>query len=200
VTLAGHDVYLGRFGSPESEERYQRAIAEWLANGRMAPTIASGPTVAEVLVPYVEYCDRYYCRPDGTPTGEADNIRLAIRPLRELYAHLPASDFGPSQLRAVRQRLIATVYRGKSLSRGEVNRRTRIVVRAFKWAACEGLVLPSVWHGLKCVEGLKRGRSEARETTPVHPVSIAHVDATLPFLSRPVAAMVRLQLLCGVTR
>src|SRR5262249_32741448 len=168
------------------EERYHQAVAEWLANGRMNPVSQPesdiGPTVAEILVPYLEHCGRYYRHADGSPTGEADNIRLAIRPLRELYAHLPAGECGPLQLRAVRERLIASTYRGKPLCRGEVTRRTRIVVRAFKWAASEGLIPTSVWHGLKCVEGLKRGRSEARETDPVQPVPLAHVEAVLPYL------------------
>ncbi len=112
-----------------------------------------------------------------------------------MYAHLPACDFGPLQLKAVREKFIASTYRGKALCRADVNRRTRMVVRAFKWAASEGLIPPSVWHGLKCVEGLKRGRSDARETDPVRPVPIEHVEVTLPYLAGPVAAMVRLQLL-----
>jgi integrase len=37
----------------------------------------------------------------------------------------------------------------------------------------------------------------AREAEPVGPVPIEHVEAVLPRLPRPVAAMVRLQLLCG---
>jgi hypothetical protein len=33
VTLSGRDIYLGPFGSPESEERYHQAIGQWLAVG-----------------------------------------------------------------------------------------------------------------------------------------------------------------------
>ena len=32
VTLDGHDVYLGAYGSAESKEAYDRTIAEWLAH------------------------------------------------------------------------------------------------------------------------------------------------------------------------
>jgi integrase len=193
TTLGGKDVYLGIYGTQEATQKYEQAISEWLARGRMAPATKTesdaGLTVAEILLPYLKHCDLYYRRADGTPTGEAANMKLALRPLRELYAHLPARDFGPLQLKAVRQRFIASTYRGKPLCRTDVNRRIQMVVRAFKWA--------SVWHGLKCVEGLKRGRSEARETDPVRPVPIEYVDATLPCLAKPVAAMVRLQLLSG---
>jgi hypothetical protein len=34
VTFSGKDHYLGRFGSPESREAYDRLVAEWLANRR----------------------------------------------------------------------------------------------------------------------------------------------------------------------
>jgi integrase len=51
--------------------------------------------------------------------------------------------------------------------------------------------------GLRTVPSLKRNRSAARETEPVKPVSDALVEATLPHLPRPVAALVWLQRLTG---
>ncbi len=45
------------------------------------------------------------------------------------------------------------------------------------------------------VEGLKAGRSEARDTEPVKPVLEAHVQAVKPFVSRQVRAVIELQLL-----
>ena len=32
VRLDGRDVYLGKHGSPESHEKYERAIAEWMGS------------------------------------------------------------------------------------------------------------------------------------------------------------------------
>lgn len=34
VRISGRDHYLGPHNSPESREKYDRLIAEWLANGR----------------------------------------------------------------------------------------------------------------------------------------------------------------------
>jgi len=48
------------------------------------------------------------------------------------------------------------------------------------------------------VAGLQEGRTAARETQPVGPVALDIVEKTLPFLSRPVAGLVRLQLLTGM--
>ena len=51
VRIAGHDHYLGKHGSPESYERYDRLIAEWLVgrhqvpadDGSASPTSAAAP-------------------------------------------------------------------------------------------------------------------------------------------------------------
>ena len=32
VRINGHDIYLGKYRSPESEERYRQVIADWLKN------------------------------------------------------------------------------------------------------------------------------------------------------------------------
>ncbi len=156
------------------------------------PKPDTGPTVVQILLPYLDHCDRYYRREDGSPTGEADNIRLAFRPLREMYAHTTAKDFGSLQLKAVRQKIIDS-----GLTRSGVNRRIAYIVQAFRWAAEEKMVPASVWHDLKCVKRLERGRSIARETPEVPPVPMDRVEATIPHLSRQVAVMVRLQLLTG---
>ena len=50
VTLSGRDIYLGQHGSPESKERYQREVAEWLANGRTLRTSPAAITIAQLMV------------------------------------------------------------------------------------------------------------------------------------------------------
>jgi integrase len=53
-------------------------------------------------------------------------------------------------------------------------------------------------EGLRAVRGLQRGRSPARETAKVRPVSAALVEDTLPHLAPAIADMVRLQLATGM--
>jgi hypothetical protein len=62
----------------------------------------------------------------------------------------------------------------------------------------EELVPPSVYHGLQAVSGLKKGRTEARETCPIRPVAEEHVEAVLPMRTPPVRAMVQVQRLSGM--
>jgi integrase len=213
VTLNGHDLYLGpwpatlRKPPPEVKTLYDSTIAEWLASGRRAiPGKAEEPeavTVSQVLDAYWKHSQQHYRDPDGNPTHEVDEMRLALRPVRHLYADMSAAEFSPLKLKAVRQLMIDGYQHPKygpqgKLSRGVVNHRVQRIVRAFKWAVSEELVPADVLHALKSVSGLERGRTEARETEPVQPVALAHVEAAIPFLLPPVQAMVRLQLLTGM--
>ena len=47
------------------------------------------------------------------------------------------------------------------------------------------------------MEGLRRGRSDAKETEPVKPVLESYVEAVLPYVPPQVAAMVQLQMCSG---
>lgn len=149
-------------------------------------------SVNEVILAFWRHVERPYRRPDGTATGEVAEYRRTLQVLKELYGHTPAKDFGPMALKAVRQKLVEA-----SLCRGVINQRIARVKRMFRWAVENELVPEGVYHGLQAVRGLTRGRSAARETDPVGPVSEALVSDTLPFLNRHVRGMVQVQLLTG---
>jgi integrase len=188
------DVLLGRHGSAESRAEYARVLAEWEAAGRRPPRTARSThdlSVNELILAFWRHAEQHYRDPDGAPTTELGEYRRSFRPLRELYGHTPAANFGPLALKAIRESLTG------SCCRGVVNQRVGRLKRLFKWAVEQELVPPSVYHDLQAVRGLTKGRSAARETEPVGPVSPAVVAATLPFLNRHVAAMVRVQLLTG---
>ena len=220
VTINGRDRYLGAHGSPESRNAYDRAIAEWLAAGRVsppattpaapapaapalirgpepaavaAPEVTAGYTVDELLIAFLEHARTYYRRPDGTPTSEYDNFRDAARPLQRLYGSTPAASFGPLALKAVRQEMIKLGW-----ARTYVNKHVGRIKRIFRHATENEMVPPATYQGLQAVGGLRAGRSDARETAPVLPVDEAVVAATLPHLSRQVKAMIELQLLTGM--
>jgi len=129
----------------------------------------------------------------GEPTSEVCYIKLAVGWLKRLYGHTPAQDFGPLSLKALIQAMI-----DGNISRGCINGCAARIKRLFKWAVANEKVPPSVHQGLQAVAGLRRGRSEARETEPVTPVADAHVDAIRPHVSTPVWAMIELQRLTGM--
>ena len=201
VRLDGRDIYLGKFGTPESREKYERTIAEWLAsrsaifrNLKIEPA-KSGPalTVSELLLAFWKHAQEHYRAPDGSPSEELGNVKAAIRAARLLYGLTPADEFGPLALRAVRERLIAD-----GLMRTTINGRVNRIRRAFKWAASLEMIPVATVQALGTVAGLQKGRTAAREPEPVKPVPITDIDQVLPLLPRPVAGMVRLQLLTGM--
>ncbi len=193
ATLGGRDHYLGKWNSKASRAEYDRLIGEWLAAGRQMPGLADdySLTVAEVALRFWEFAKGYY-RKGRRPTSELDEYRQTIRPLRRLYGHTLARDFGPLALKVLRESMVEA-----GLSRGVVNHRVGRIKRIFKWAVGEELVPPSIHHGLSAVEGLRKGRTKARESRPVQPIDDSVVDATLAHLSEVVAEMVRFQRLTG---
>lgn len=195
VTLSGLDVYLGEHGSAVSRVNYDREVAEWLANGRRLapdPQEETHLSVSEVLLRYWEHADTYY-QQDGKASPEWFHLRGALKVVRRLYGQTLAADFGPLRLKACRQALLE-----RDQVRRTINQNVGRIKRVFRWAVENELVPASVYHGLQAVAGLKRGRTEARESDGVRPVPDEDVEATLPHVSKPVAAMIRLQLLTGM--
>jgi integrase len=199
VVLGGKSVYLGKWNTPESRAEYARVIAEWLARGQCFPAARSasagtnggaGPDalrVSELILAFWEHAKKHYRHPDGSPTGEQDNLRDALRPLRKLYGHTPAKDFGPKAMRALREEMVRA-----GLCRKTINARVNRVRRVFRWAASVELIPVSIVQALATVEALRNGRCDARESKGVTPVNWEEVEATLPHLPRPVAAMVQI--------
>lgn len=194
VTLSGRDFYLGPHNSKTSVHEYDRLVAEWLANNRSLPAEADSPTtIEELLASFWQYAVVHYVGLDGKPTSEVESYRQAMKPVRSLYAGLFVNEFGPRSLKTVRK-----VYISKGLARKTVNRQIGRIKRIFKWGVSNELVQSNVFQALQAVEGLKRGRSEARETEPIKPVDESLVEKVKPYVSRQVWAMIQLQVLTGM--
>jgi integrase len=189
------DILLGKYGTEASRVEYARVISEWETAGRRLAKNQgdSDLTVSELMVAFWKHAEQHYRHRDGTPTSELAEYRYSLRILKELYGNAAAGSFGPLALKAVRQKMIDSGW-----CRGVVNQRVGRIRRMFRWAVESELVGPTVLHGLQAVRGLQRGRSKARETEPIRPVSEALVNATLTYLQAPVVAMVRLQLVTGM--
>jgi len=193
-----HDILLGKHGSPESHAEYARLIGEWTANGGRMPPRKEGNaprdlTVSELLLLFFQWAEGHYLGRDGKPTNEVNEVRLTIKVVRSLYGHTLVKNFGPLSLKAVRQRMIEM-----GLCRNLINQRIGRARRMFKWGVSEELCPSSVYEALRTVEGLRRGKSKARETAPVKPVPDEVVERTLPHLHLHLATMVRLQRITGM--
>jgi integrase len=191
VTISGRDYYLGPHGSKASRIEYDRLITEWLVSGRSGTfgSAAGELSIAELLVAYLKYAKKYY----GTePNSEYFHFRRIARPIKELYSSTPVVEFGPLQFKAIRQRLI-----DGGGARSYINPQMQRARRIFKWGAAEGMIPPSVPQSLAMVVGLRKGKTDARETDPILPVEDAIVDASLEYMPGIPADMVRFQRLTG---
>lgn len=189
VTIDGKDHYLGPWGSRRARVEYERLIGEWTANGGMGGGAGRAVTVAELVLAYRKFAVTYY----APPSREAAQIRLALRPVVGKYGHTLARDFGPLALKAVRQTWIEA-----GLARKYINQRVGRIVRAWAWGVENELLPAGNWQALLAVKGLQAGRTTAKETPPVKPVSDAVFEATLEEIGSPqVRAMLQLIRLTG---
>lgn len=201
VRISGRDHYLGAHGTPESFRRYIEALAEWCDGlpGGSSRSALSGKdaanliTINGLLLKYIEFAVTYYIDETGQTTSEYDQMRFALRPLRQLYGHTFVRDFGPRALKELRQILV-----GSGLSRGVINRQVNRIRRVFKWAVSEELAPGSLYEALRTVTGLQQGRTTAREAPPVKPVPNGAVEPVLLVVSPQVRAMIQLQLLAAM--
>ncbi len=189
TTIQGRDYYFGPFGHKDSKQKYRKLLAEYLSSGQSTTfgVQSSSLTMASVAVSYLKHAKVYYLN-----STEPANIKLALVPISELYSDHLAIEFGPNEFRTVRNWWVK-----KGSSRQYVNKQSKRLIAMLKWAVSEGMIPPSVHQAVKCVDPLKRGRTDAREAPPIRPVTDSVVDATLPFLSPVVADMVRFQRLVG---
>ena len=160
VRFNGHDYYLGKFGSPENHDEYDRLVGEWMIKGHQAPPrVLRQPVgqmkVNELILAYLSFADGYY-RKNGQPTGEYHSVRHSLKPLRRLYGAVGATEFGPLALKNVREAMIKA-----GLCRNEINQRigriVRMFIRMFKWGVESEFVAPMTHHALSQVRGLRTG-------------------------------------------
>lgn len=181
VEIDGITHYLGVYGSPESYAEYERLLAEWRA-GVLRPVPRGGLTVAGLAAAFLLHAETVYAG-----SRELEHFPYAIRPLKALYWHTPASEFRAKALKAVQAEMVRLGWSPRVVNRQVVRVRT-----IFRWAESEELVPAGTWEHLRSVRGLRAGR------IPVRPVPESLLAATLAQLRPIPAAMVGVQLLTAM--
>ncbi|MEN6386177.1 MAG: hypothetical protein ABFD79_13405 [Phycisphaerales bacterium] len=188
--LNGRAIYFGNPETCDTLAEYHKTIAEWFANGKQPNTSPSDVTINEMLARFWVHAEEYYRDANGNQTKELGCFRLSLRPFCELYGHTKAVEFGPRSLKTVRHKMVEMNW-----CRNTINKSISRIKHVFKWSVAEEIIPGSVYHTLMAVAGLKLGRSDARESEPVKPVSQEYVDAIEPFVNRQVWSIIQLQLL-----
>ena len=96
VRIRGKDIYLGTYGSPESRDRYDDLVADWLIQNDAPSRFTM--TVDDLCLLYLNRAREYYRLPDGSPTSEIGSLRSALRYLVKQFGTTRAREFSPSRL------------------------------------------------------------------------------------------------------
>lgn len=200
VYVDGQRIRLGRWGSPEAKEAYDRVLAEWLHNDRRLPPPAQHDqredsiTVTELCVAFMRYAESEY------KPNEAANYRSALRIIRQLYGSEPASNFGSRALAVVRTAMVEgdpeAVPPRRPWARSHINKQVWRVRSVFRWGVAEELVPSEVVDKLNHLKPLRKGKAK-REGRKVVAVDRFRVRSVRPHISRQVRALIDLQLLTG---
>ena len=190
VRIDGKDHYLGKYGEPESRQRYDDLVAEWFA--KQGDLAGYTLTVEELALLFLKHAASYYVK-DGEQTNEVTNIRVALRPLVRLHGRCRVRDFGPLKLKDVRLAMIDA-----GCVRTSINRQIDRLKRMFRWGVENELLEVDVFSKLATVAGLRAGRSDAVESEPVKPVSAAFVEAVESHVTQQIWGMIQVQQLTGM--
>ncbi|MCA8953508.1 MAG: site-specific integrase [Planctomycetes bacterium] len=210
VRIEGQNHYLGKHGTAESREAYERVVLEWKAHGRVLRRVDPTMSVAALVAAYWEHVEHenLYTK-NGQVTSERSCLTIALRPVVRLFGSKPACEFGPQDLITARKALCAPPEPPKDgkrprrdrlgpTVRKSVNKHVNRIRRVWRWAVSMQLVPASCWEALRAIEPIRRGRSDdVRESKPVPPAPLRAVVAVLRRTSPPIAAMIRLQWLTG---
>ena len=223
VTIEGRVHYLGpwpegaKAPSAEVVAKYKMLVGRVMLGQGPEPMADGRVTVGELVGHFMSFL-----KEEGTH-HDFQTFRGVVVPLLALSEGLPAEEFGPNKMRAVREWLLGNPVEKKiRVKIGERNAkkgggtvdlfavriqttpRTRSginiflnrVRRIFRWGVSREMIPGSVVMALETVESLHKGK-RAPEAPPRLSVADEVVAATLPFLPPSIAAMVRIQRLCG---
>ena len=186
-------VYFGNVDKRVALVRYRAYLKDRAARVVLPDSSGDDVPIEEVAARFLRAHDGYF-KKDGNVDKQLSRFATALSFPLALFPELPAAEFGARKLIETRAAMIDSGRFGRVY----VNTLVNCLRRVFSWAVENELVKPEVLLGLRAVSPLKRGRSAARENSPVLPVDPATVDATLPELPPVVADVVRVQMLTGM--
>jgi integrase len=190
----------GDWGSAKALAAHRRFAHEWNAGARTNQQ-SETLTVGELAGAWLEWAAAEYRKGDRE-TSEPGICRRAAAKLTTIYGDTPAAEFGPHQLRAVRQSWV-----DDGLARKTCNALAYRVTRCFGWAVGQSKIPPTVHHALLQVEKLRPGRTAAPDHPKILAVTDEAIAATLAALpsgpacnarSAAIRAMVTVQRLTGM--
>jgi integrase len=180
----------GAYNSPESKAEYAQILKRITSPPVPSKSVKKSKivTVRRLALLYLAHVKEYH----GKAT-EAKKIGTALAVLVAKYPKMPVKKFGPKALKRVRKAMLP-----KGWARSYINEQVGRIRRMFKWGITEEIVRRKDFAALTLVDGLRRGRTTAREKKKVSPIEWEYVARVLPFVSPTIATMVQVQYLTGM--
>lgn len=202
VVLGGKTYYCGVWGSPEAYARYAELLRQWKENGEQpaqrAPHAAQAVLkIRDLTAQFLDHIDatgRY--QKNGKPTGQRAMFVNVIDSLTKFAGNIPMVRCTEATLVAWRDQL----ERNRKITRRGINRKVTMMLQIFKWGRARGLVPKIVWADVAALEPLKRGEVGDRPEhgRPRRAVTVEEVEKVAAHCCPHVAALLRLQSLCGM--
>jgi integrase len=182
VYLDGKYYYLGEYGTPEAQARFDTLVSEYLANGRKMPE--DEPThKGEQVITVGNVMAEYERLIDERPALE--DYRHICKLVEYEYGDDPVSDFGPRKLGEIRDLFVIS-----GIARPTVNKYVRQITLMFEHAVSRELIDVNVFIRLKTLKPLRKGQTTAPEYKKRKPAPIEDVQAAAGFLSPQVKAII----------
>ena len=187
----GKRIYLGDYGSQESQVAYSRFVAEIQASPVLILTRGeTNITVKELATTFLDYA-----KVNTSPTDYSFIRVIVLDFLVKLYGDGTLVDeFTPKCLKLVREEMV----KSRRFCRKIVNRCVNSIISIFVWGVENELVPETTWRALKAVKSLQAGYPGTYENKERDPVPDDIIRRTLPFMPPTLRAMVQLQRILGM--
>lgn len=196
--------YFGQHGTPECDRLYRNWLASLRATDRLpspdTPKPQAVKLVAQLIVEYLSQVRQRYSDNEykgvylalerlATRIGGRDASAIEVPQIRSLIEIMCHEQFSYGSGEHAKKRHYSRTYVNKTLAR---------IKRFVRWSHMMGYVTAEQWSRISVLDGIKQSEKLARETIKKRDVPLEFVKQTLPHLTPTVAAMVRVQYLCGM--
>jgi integrase len=140
-------------------------------------------------------------RKAGKITGYVYEFETAMDALAAMYGARVADSLGAPEIAKLRDAMIHSKDNQGNpiiLTRKTVNGRLRLVKEAYRWARERGYVSQATAADVAAISVLKKGRTAARDSRAIKPVSHTVLDATARCCTAVVRGMIETQRLTGM--
>jgi len=180
VRIAGKDIYLGKYNSPKSHEKYHRLVEEFCQ--RHAQTQISGVTIAALAAVYKSYSQERY---------QEATLKLYHRTMQRfaiLFPELDSQDLACSHLEAFQMSLVQ-----RNLTAKTINDYLARLKNIFCWASRNKYMPAQNLLFFDMLDRVDNTWPGVRQTDKVKPVSIEQINEILTDVPKRVAALIKFQ-------